>query len=173
MRRNTARTLRLAAVGLLTTLSLATSRLAAAEDGAKPISGTLSFVRLFTDADGVSHFAEETLKLEALGTEGMEAALAVNRIGDVREAQFAMLKSGTREDWHTAPRRQILVCLRGLVEVTAGDGEKRRVKPGEIVLLEDLSGTGHITHVVGSEDHVALALPLPDGTLTRQQAASH
>jgi hypothetical protein len=31
------------------------------------------------------------------------------------------------------------------------------------MLLEDLSGRGHRTLAVGVEDHVALALPVPEG----------
>jgi quercetin dioxygenase-like cupin family protein len=132
------------------------------------VSGTLSFIRLYTGPDGVSHFVDEKLPLNAVGTEGLEAMLAVHRIGDVKGAQFAMLKAGVTEDWHPAPRRQFMVCLRGLVEVTAGDGEKRRVKPGEFVLVEDTSGKGHITHAVGTEDHVALAVPVADDAFRRK-----
>jgi len=32
------------------------------------------------------------------------------------------LKAGATEPYHIAPRRQIMFCLRGIVEVTAGDG---------------------------------------------------
>lgn len=125
-------------------------------------STKLTYTRLYTGPDGVSHFADETLLLSALGNEGIQAALAVSRIGDVRGATFASLKAGTTEDWHPAPRRQLMVCLRGIVEVTAADGEKRRLTPGQFILLEDTSGKGHITHASGTEDHVALAVPVPD-----------
>ena len=95
-------------------------------------------------------------------------AIAVHRIGDVQGALFAMLPAGTTEDWHVAPRRQFMICLRGIVEVTAADGEKRRILPGQFVLLEDTTGKGHVTHAAGHEDHVALAIPLPHGVLTRK-----
>lgn len=140
----------------------------AADKPTKPVSATLSFIRLYTGPDGVSHFVDEKLQLDAQGTEGIEAALAVRQIGDVKGAIFASLKAGTTEDWHVAPRRQFMVCLRGLVEITAGDGQKRRIKPGEFMLLEDLTGKGHITHAAGSEDHVALAVPVADGAFTRK-----
>ncbi len=128
----------------------------------------LSFVRLYTTPDGNSHFQNEEIELTPRGGQGPEATLAMSPIGDVKGAMFAMLKAGTTEPYHTAPRRQFMICLRGIVEVTAGDGEKRRVLPGEFVLLEDTSGKGHITHAAGTEDHVALAIPLPDGVLTRK-----
>lgn len=169
-----ARTVRLTALALLTVASLLAPGLtihtlhAAEKTTMKPASGTLSFIRLYTGPDGVTHFSDETLPLNAIGTQGIEAVMAVNRIGDVKGAQFAMLKAGSTEDWHTAPRRQFMVCLRGLVEVTASDGQKRRVKPGEFLLVEDLTGKGHITHAAGSEDHVALAVPIADGTFTKK-----
>ncbi len=98
----------------------------------------------------------------------MEAGLAVNRLGDAQGVLFAQLKAGATEDWHVAPRRQLMVCMRGVVEITAGDGQKRRLAPGQFMLLEDTAGKGHVTHATGSEDHVALAVPVPDGVLTRK-----
>ena len=131
-------------------------------------SGKLSFIRLYTSADGNSHFSDETIPLSPLQRPGLERRLAGNEIGDVKGAMFLALKPGQLEPYHIAPRRQFMICLRGIVEVTAGDGEKRRILPGQFVLLEDTSGKGHITHSVGTEDHVALAFPLPDGVLTKK-----
>ena len=123
----------------------------------------LTYSRLYTSADGNSHFAEEELPLAKSGSPGAEGSLAVNRLGDVKGAMVASLPAGATEDWHVAPRRQFMFCLRGIVEVTTGDGQKRRIVPGEFLLLEDLTGKGHITHSAGTEDHVALAIPVPDG----------
>jgi hypothetical protein len=120
----------------------------------------LSYARLYPGPDGISHFSSETLGFVPIGVSGIEAVLAVHRIGDVRGVMFARLTAGATEDWHPAPRRQFMVCVRGIVEVTAGDGEQRRITPGGIVLLEDVTGQGHRTHAVGPEDHVALAIPV-------------
>jgi hypothetical protein len=132
-------------------------------------AGKLSYVRLYTGADGVSHFSNDALTLSPVpGAQGVEATLAVSRIGDVKGVLFAQLKAGATEDWHVAPRRQFMVCVHGIVEVTAADGQKRRLVPGQFMLLEDTSGKGHMTHAAGTEDHIALAVPVPDGVLTRQ-----
>lgn len=152
-------------VGLL--LVPRTSSVLADSPTAKP--SMLTFIRLYTDASGASHFSSETLPLAPVaGGQGMEANLAVNRIGDVKGVMFARLKAGATEDWHIAPRRQFMVCVRGIVEITASDGQKRRLTPGQFMLLEDTTGKGHITHAAGTEDHVALAVPVPDGVLVRQ-----
>jgi hypothetical protein len=129
-----------------------------------PATGTLPYVRLYADASGITHFADEQLLLVPAGAgANVEERLFVNRLGDLKGVMFARLKAGTSEDWHVAPRRQFMLCVRGIVEITAADGEKRRMTPGQFMLLEDLSGRGHQTHAVGVEDHVALALPVPEG----------
>jgi quercetin dioxygenase-like cupin family protein len=170
MTANPRRTFTVATLSLFA--ALATTPLLAAEPG-KPAmtpaaSGKLTFARLYTSADGNSHFVDETIDLQPLGGGGIEGSLAASRIGDVKGAMFLALKAGATEPYHVAPRRQFMICLRGVVEVTAGDGEKRRALPGQFILLEDTSGKGHITHSVGPEDHVALAFPLPDGVLTKK-----
>ena len=148
--------------------ALSSSVLAADKPAVTPATGVLSFSRLYTGPDGVSHWVDEKLQLASRGTQGIEAMMALAPIGDVKGSIVALLKAGETEDWHIAPRRQFMFCLRGLVEVTAGDGQMRRLKPGEFVLLEDTSGKGHVTHAAGKEDHIALALPIPDGAFVKK-----
>jgi quercetin dioxygenase-like cupin family protein len=141
-------------------------------DAPPSASGKLSFIRLYTSADGNSHFADETIPLSPIKRPGLEGQLAASEIGDVKGATFLALKPGQTEPYHVAPRRQFMICLRGIVEVTAGDGEKRRILPGQFVLLEDTSGKGHITHSAGTEDHVALAFPIPDNVFVNALRAA-
>jgi hypothetical protein len=54
-----------------------------------------------------------------------------------------------------------LIAVQGMSEVIAGDGEIRRFGPGSIVLMDDLTGKGHITRAVGHVDHIALTIPVP------------
>ena len=149
-------------------MSVTTNVMAADAPAAKATVSKLSYARLYTGPDGILIGPTKSLTLAPLGGTGLEGALATNRLGDVKGALFASLKAGTTEDWHPAPRRQFMICLRGIVEVTAGDGEKRRITPGQFVLLEDLTGKGHVTHAAGTEDHVALAIPVPDGVPAKQ-----
>lgn len=46
-------------------------------------------------------------------------------------------------DWHPAPRRQYIINLDAGVQMTASDGETRRIGAGEIILVEDTRGKGH------------------------------
>jgi quercetin dioxygenase-like cupin family protein len=150
----------LAALGVLA----APATLAADAPAPTNFTRTLTYLRLYTTPDGVSHFADEAISLAPSGADPA-AALATSRLGDVKGATFVSLKAGTIEDWHTTSRRQLLICLRGPVELTASDGEKRLISPGQMLLVEDLIGKGHITRVLGTEDHVALAVQVPDGVL--------
>lgn len=148
----------------------ALARAASRKAAAAHAEGKLPFIRLYTGPDGISHFDAEELTLAHVpGGQGLEA-LAVKRIGDVKGVTFAQLKAGATETWHVAPQRILMLCVRGIAEITAGDGHKRRLRPGQLMLLEDLTGKGHITHAVGPEDHVALAIPVPDGVLARASA---
>jgi len=127
----------------------------------------LSVTRIYSDANGVSHFRVEKLDFKALGGTNGEASL--NRPDQLRMhvlegaqgATFLRLQRGASEDWHRAPRMQYLIGIRGESEVTVSDGKKMRVKPGDVLLMADTTGKGHITTCVGTEDHVALIIPVP------------
>ena len=136
-------------------------------DEAKTMSGptqTYRYVHLYSDANGVSHFRDETVKLEAVpGPNGNDGALSAYTLRGTQEAQFLALKHGAREDWHNAPRRMFLIVLQGTAQVTASDGQVRRFGPGSMLLMDDPNGKGHITEVVGNVDHVTLTIPWPKG----------
>ena len=42
-----------------------------------------------------------------------------------------------------------MINLDSAVHITAGDGETRHIGPGEVVLVEDTTGKGHISKFVG------------------------
>jgi hypothetical protein len=52
--------------------------------------------------------------------------------------------------------------LAGEVEAEVGDGEVRRFGPGSVTLVEDTSGRGHTSQVVGQVDALLAVLQLPD-----------
>jgi hypothetical protein len=45
------------------------------------------------------------------------------------------------------------------MEIGVGDGTKRSLGPGDILMAEDLTGHGHTTLAVG--DRVTVSVPLP------------
>ena len=119
---------------------------------------TLSFARLYTDSDGVSHFEDGELQLSIENYSPPAHPMAIRALENTKSATFVLLRKGVFEDWHPVPRRQYAVIVSGQVEVTASDGEKRRFSPGMIVLLEDTTGKGHQTRVVGDADNLTLMI---------------
>ena len=121
---------------------------------------TLSYDRMYVDSEGVSHFGESSLSLEFRDYAPPANPIAVHALQNVQGATVIFIPKDTFEDWHPAPRRQFAFILKGTVEVTVSDGEVRQFEPGSIVLLEDTTGPGHTTRVIGDEDHLAVMVPV-------------
>ena len=111
--------------------------------------------RLFTGPDGLTHAEDIPVPLtgDALVTELSEMVKATG-------VEFHRVPPGRVNDWHTAPRRQLVITLSGKGEVEVAGGKKILSEPGHIELAEDLTGKGHITRVVGNEDRVTVQIPL-------------
>jgi len=77
-------------------------------------------------------------------------------------SQFGFISAppGWCGDWHPAPRRQILFYLAGEIEAQVSDGEVRRFGPGSATLVEDTTGKGHTSRVVGSASVLAAVVQL-------------
>jgi len=63
-------------------------------------------------------------------------------------------------DWHPAPRRQYIINLDGAVQITASDGEKRIINAGEVLLVEDITGKGHLSKSVGGKMRRSIFVPI-------------
>jgi quercetin dioxygenase-like cupin family protein len=66
-------------------------------------------------------------------------------------------------EWHPAPARQLLFIMKGGVEFTVSNGEKRRFGDGDVILLEDTHGQGHCSKAVNDEVRHSIFVTLPDG----------
>ena len=75
----------------------------------------------------------------------------------VSSLTFVTFEVGRCIDRHPAPRRQYGFVHKGTMEIGLGDGTLHRFKPGDILLLENTTGQGHTTRVIGDEP-VILAL---------------
>ena len=63
-------------------------------------------------------------------------------------------------DWHPAPRRQYIVNLDAGVEITASDGERRVIGAGEVLLVEDTTGKGHLSKAVAGQTRRSIFIPI-------------
>jgi hypothetical protein len=90
---------------------------------------------LYEDADGQSHFRDiEVEWVEQRGVSKLSKRMPATGI------IFRRTEGNYDVDWHPAPRRQYIVNLDCGVKITASDGEARIFGPGEIILVEDISG---------------------------------
>ena len=109
----------------------------------------MKVVRIYTGADNQTHFEE--LPLETFATLSAQVGT-----GPVRLNQ-GLAKSVT--DFHNAPRRQYVVMMSGQLEIEIGDGTKRVLDPGDVLVAEDLTGKGHVTRALGPITNVFLHVP--------------
>ena len=110
----------------------------------------MKYTRIYSDAGGESHFEDVSVIVEPV--DFAPPAPPLNLAAPL-EAERAILCTIPKEwygDWHPAPHRQFYVQMSGELEVQVSDGEIRRFSAGSLVLLEDTSGKGHLSRVVGS-----------------------
>lgn len=118
---------------------------------------TFRYVRLYTGADGLSHFQDVEVDLRDAGR--------ASYLSEVVRASGVVFRQNRLDydlDWHPAPRRQFVVNLRGEVEITASDGEVRRFGPGSVMLAEDTTGKGHKSRSIGAEERLSLFIHLAE-----------
>ena len=54
-------------------------------------------------------------------------------------------------DWHNAPKTQYVITLSGVLEFTIHGGGTFTVHPGDVLIAEDTSGTGHKWRLTNDE----------------------
>jgi len=106
--------------------------------------------RLFTGSDGKSHVEPVDLANAGDWTKGLKAT----------QISFSVWPVGRFLDWHPAPRRQFVIILSGQLEIGLGDGSKHVFGPGDARLVDDTTGQGHTTRVLGGEPVVTTTVPL-------------
>ena len=104
----------------------------------------MRITRVYTGDDGESHFEDVELSLKDLGEIGRLSEL-VGATGII----FRETDGDYDLGFHNAPRRQFVINLDGSVELEVGDGTKRVLGPGDVLLAEDTSGRGHKSRAVG------------------------
>lgn len=54
-------------------------------------------------------------------------------------------------DWHNAPNPQYVITLAGVLEFTTSSGEVFTLRPGDVLIAEDHTGTGHKWRLVNDD----------------------
>ena len=112
----------------------------------------MKYYHLYSDATGESRWRDVDVALEERTFAPPARGIHVSEPEATKTMMFLRLHAGWSEPIHPTPQRQMLICLGGAALVTASDGETREIRPGDVWCMEDLSGKGHHTRVIGDED---------------------
>jgi quercetin dioxygenase-like cupin family protein len=110
---------------------------------------------LYVDAQGETHFRD----IEIEWTEQTSAGKLSKRL-PATGIIFREVQPDYDLDWHPAPRRQYIINLDAGVKITASDGEARIIKAGEVILVEDTSGKGHLSQAVEGKIRNCIFVPV-------------
>ena len=110
----------------------------------------MGIYRLYTGTDGQSHIDQVDLGRRP----ELKSATPATSI------MFQESAPGYFVDWHPAPRRQYIILLSGQLEIGLGDGSRHVFGPGDARLVEDTTGHGHTTRVVGRDPAITAVIPL-------------
>ena len=120
----------------------------------------MKYARLYADDAGETHF--EDVEVSEAETDFAPPAppLFASEAIPAARALFTRFPAGWSGAWHPAPTRQYGIILDGTLEITASDGETRVFEAGSVRFLEDTSGRGHRTRVIGDRDVLNVAIQI-------------
>ena len=115
----------------------------------------MKITRLYVDAKGETHFEDLDIPYVESGPGGKTSKRYPATGIIFRETP------GTYDlDWHNAPRKQYIINLDAGVQLTASDGEARVIGAGEVILVEDTTGKGHLSKSVNNQMRHSIFVPI-------------
>src|SRR4029453_4160415 len=110
---------------------------------------------LYVDQQGESHFEDLEIPYTESGRAGrLSARLPATGI------IFREVPPDYDLDWHPAPRRQYIINLDAGVQITASDGQSRKIGAGEVILVEDTWGKGHLSKALEGKLRHCIFVPV-------------
>ena len=149
-------------IGIAFALAVGSPAPAQEGSGGLGVVDPLPYVRIFSDPLGESHFEDRSLPFTLVDFAPPAPPISVTEAMAAESVAVISSPVGWHGDWHPAPRRQLMFVLAGELEVRVSDGEARRFGPGAVLLVEDTSGTGHVSTVVGGQRSYLATVPLSD-----------
>jgi hypothetical protein len=125
----------------------------------------LRYTRLYTGADNETHFEDVsvTFVYQDYGQGIPPVWFPEEGIREAAGFHFVSMPANwDGGDWHPAPRRQFIIPLSGQMVFEVSDGERRTFGAGDVLLVEDTKGKGHVSHMVSTSLGVFAVVPLPE-----------
>lgn len=109
------------------------------------------------DENGGAVFGQSKKTLRGNGNMMSDVSTLVSDAESCERYFFAELPPGTSTGFAPATRMQLCICLSGQLEVEASGDAKLVLGPGDVLWLDNTSGSGH-AYSVKSEDPVKLLI---------------
>ena len=122
----------------------------------------MTLFRVYAGEDGETHLARLELPL-APASAGPPRRAAVADVPTTTLGMSELLEPKPDSGLHRAPRRQLVVVLRGEMEVVTSTGASQRLGAGDCLLAEDVDGNGHHTRETGDEPLSTLNIGIDPG----------
>lgn len=103
-------------------------------------------VRIWTGGDGNSLFEEGLIDLP----KGERGDILSDKVA-ASSISFRETRSGGTFAPHDAPTRQLVITLSGTLEFKTATGATFVINPGDILLAEDVTGSGHSWRLTDSQ----------------------
>jgi len=108
--------------------------------------------RIYTKSSG-----ESAVELREVPMSGARPMSETFRGGAVF---FRETPEGHVQDFHNAPRRQLIFLTSGILELETSEGARYVLRPGDLIFAEDMTGKGHITRSLrDTRGFVHVAMP--------------
>lgn len=124
------------------------------------MTSSLTFARLVADSVGESHFESFEVEITIRNFAPPAPSFGVSEFMPASQCGFLNLPKGWVGDLHPSPLRMWVFLLSGEMEFEGSNGEKRHVSMGGALLLEDTTGKGHRSWVVGNSEAVLALVQL-------------
>ena len=114
----------------------------------------MKITRIYTGEDNQSHFEELDIPLHTADFGCMSDRVPASSV------VFRETPGEGCLDFHPAPRRQFVLTIIGEVELEVGDGTKKRLRAGDILLADDTTGQGHMSREIqGPRRSIFITVP--------------
>ena len=93
--------------------------------------------RLYTGPDGNSHVAR--------------GSVSESKLVEAQTILFKETPAHSSLDWHNDPIPQYVITLAGVLEFTTLGGESFTIRPGDVLVAEDHTGSGHKWRLINDQ----------------------
>jgi quercetin dioxygenase-like cupin family protein len=81
----------------------------------------------------------------------LQGTIDQNMRNDVTSIHFKQSPAHASYDWHNDPEPQYVITLSGTLAFATRNGEKFTLHPGEVLVAEDNTGTGHRWNMIDDQ----------------------